>query len=88
MQRAVLEHGDFDSARALVEEESSRRKQYHALIFVEDCETCMPSLRRRRVGRDDTLSILARTYYVGSNGEDGQPETGPSPRPSYIETLL
>ena len=77
-----LEHGDFDSARALVEEGikqteavsrfdiRGRVRDLHAIIALKE-----------RVGRDDTLSILGRTYYVGSNSEDDQPEVGPSPLP-------
>ena len=77
-----LEHSDFDSARALVEEgikqtETSPRfevlgslRDLHTIIALKEC-----------VGRDDTLSILGRTYYVGSNAEDDQPEVGPAPLP-------
>jgi hypothetical protein len=36
---------------------------------------------KERTGRDDTLSILGRTYYVGSNAEDDQPEVGAPPLP-------
>ena len=77
-----LEHGDCDSARALVEEgikqvEASPRfeilgrlRDLHAIIAVKE-----------RTRRDDTLSILGRTYYVGSSAEDDQPEVGPPPLP-------
>ena len=33
---------------------------------------------KERTGRDDTESILGRTYYIGSNAEDDQPEIGPA----------
>jgi hypothetical protein len=36
---------------------------------------------KERVGRDDTVSILGRNYYVGSNAEDDKPEVGPAPLP-------
>ena len=36
---------------------------------------------KERVGRDDTVSILGRTYYVGSNAEDDKPEVGPARLP-------
>jgi hypothetical protein len=77
-----LEHGDFASARVLVEEGikqteasprldvSERLRDLHTIIALKE-----------RTGRDDTLSILGRTYYVGSNAEDDQPEVGPSPLP-------
>jgi len=36
---------------------------------------------KERTGRDDTVSILGRTYYIGSNAEDDQPEVGPASLP-------
>jgi hypothetical protein len=77
-----LEHGDLDSARALVEEgiklvEASPR--FETLGRLRDLHTIIALKERAR--RDDTLSILGRTYYVGSNAEEGEPEVGPSPMP-------
>jgi len=77
-----LEHGDFDSARALVEEgikltEASPR--FDVLGRLRDMRTIIAL--KERTGRDDTVSILGRTYYIGSNAEDDQPEVGPAPLP-------
>ena len=77
-----LEHGAFDSVRALVEEgikqvESSPR--FEVLGRLRDLHTIIAL--KERVGRDDILSILGRTYYVGSNAEDDKPEVGPAPLP-------
>jgi hypothetical protein len=77
-----LEHGDFDSARALVEEgikltEASPR--FDVLGRLRDMRTIIAL--KERTGRDDTVSILGRTYYIGSNAEDYQPEVGPASLP-------
>jgi len=77
-----LEHGDFDSARALVEEgikltEGSPR--FDVLGRLRDMRTIIAL--KERTGRDDTVSILGRTYYIGSNAEDDQPEVGPASLP-------
>jgi hypothetical protein len=77
-----LEHGDFDSARALVEEgikltEASPR--FDVLGRLRDMRTIIAL--KERTGRDDTVSILGRTYYIGSNAEDDQPEVGPASLP-------
>jgi hypothetical protein len=77
-----LEHGDFDSARALVEEgikqvEASPR--FEVLGRLRDLHTIIALKERARA--DDIVAILGRTYYLGSDAEDDQPEVGPSPLP-------
>ena len=77
-----LEHGDFDSARALVEEgikqvEASPR--FEILGRLRDLHTIIALKERTR--RDNTVAILGRTYYLGSDADDDQSEVGPSPPP-------
>lgn len=77
-----LEHGDLDLARALVEEgiNQTEASQGHDILGrLRDLHTIIALKERTR--RDDTLSVLGRTYYVGSNAEDDQPEVGPAPLP-------
>jgi hypothetical protein len=77
-----LEHGDLASARALVEEginQTEASPRFDVLGRLRDLYTIIAL--KERAGRDDTLSILGRTYYVGSNAEDDQPEVGAPPLP-------
>ena len=77
-----LEHGDFASARVLVEEgilQTEAAPRFDVLGRLRDMHTIIAL--KERTGRDDTLSILGRTYYVGSNAEDDQPEVGAPPLP-------
>ena len=77
-----LEHGDFASARVLVEEgilQTEAAPRFDVLGRLRDLHTIIAL--KERTGRDDTLSILGRTYYVGSNAEDDQQEVGAPPLP-------
>lgn len=77
-----LEHGDFASARVLVEEgilQTEAAPRFDVLGRLRDLHTIIAL--KERTGRDDTLSILGRTYYVGSNAEDNQSEVGAPPLP-------
>jgi hypothetical protein len=77
-----LDHGDFESARALVEEgikQSEASPRLDVLGRLRDLQSVIAL--KERAQRDDTLSILGRTYYVGSSVENDQLETGPSVLP-------
>jgi hypothetical protein len=79
-----LERRQFASARTLVEEgimqtEVAQCFEVHRRLLDLSAVIAL----KVRTGSDDTVSILGRTYYVGSDADDDLPAIG-LPTPSVI----